>query len=193
MPSLLTAQQFDALLLTFAPDRDAAGVKYVELRSRLVTVFTYRGCANPEELADEAMDRVARKLLESPPAGGDPRALVFGVAWNVARESFHRAPAVPLPDDWDQPDPHGPFQADDGPDRGQKCLERCLGRLQEGDRVLVLTYFEREKRAKIAHRLGIARQLGISANALRLKIHRITQQLRLCVSGCMAGTAPVRM
>ena len=83
MPSVLTAQQFDALLLQFAPDRDTAGVKYVELRSRLVTVFRYRGCANPEELADEAMDRVARKLLEAPPADADPRALLFGVAWNV--------------------------------------------------------------------------------------------------------------
>jgi DNA-directed RNA polymerase specialized sigma24 family protein len=193
MPSVLTAQQFDALLLRFSPDRDTAGVRYLELRSRLMTVFRYRGCANPEELADEAMDRVARKLLEAPPADGDPRALLFGVAWNVARESFHRARAVALPDDWDVPDPHGPFQVDDGPDRGQECLERCLGRLQERDRALVLTYFEREKRAKIAHRLGIARQLGISANALRLKIHRITQQLRLCVSGCMAGAATARM
>jgi DNA-directed RNA polymerase specialized sigma24 family protein len=193
MPSVLTAQQFDALLLQFAPDRDTAGVKYVELRSRLVTVFRYRGCANPEELADEAMDRVARKLLEAPPAGADPRALLFGVAWNVARESFHRARAVALPDGWDRPDERGPVHSYDEPERGQECLERCLGRLEERERELVLTYFEREKRAKITHRLGIARRLGISANALRLKIHRITQQLRPCVSGCMAGRASARM
>ena len=193
MPSVLTAHQFDAFLLQFAPDRDMAGARYLELRKRLVTVLTYRGCANPEELADEAMDRVARKLLESPPADADPRALVFGVAWNVARESFHRPPAVALPDGWDQPDPRGPFDADDGTDRGQECLERCLGRLQESDRALVLTYFEQERRAKITHRLGIARKLGISVNALRLKIHRITQQLRPCVSGCMADRAPARM
>jgi DNA-directed RNA polymerase specialized sigma24 family protein len=190
---VLTAEQFDALLRQFAPDRDTAGMHYVEVRRRLLTVFTYRGCSNPEELADETMDRVARKLLESAQGDIDPRALVFGVAWNIARESFHKARALPLPDDWDRPDPGEFFQADDGPERCDECLHWCLGRLQEGDRTLVLTYFQKEKRAKIAQRLEIARQLGITANALRLRIHRITEHLRPCVVGCMTDKAPDRM
>jgi DNA-directed RNA polymerase specialized sigma24 family protein len=188
MAGILTAAEFDALLERLAPDRNIAGARYVELRERVLAVFIRRGCARPEDLADETMDRVARKLADlAIAAGDDPRALVFGVAWNVARESFHnKRRLVPLPDDWDPPNQEHQAGSEEQPRAGADCLEVCLLQLDDSERTLILCYFRGEKRAKISGRLGLARDLGISANALRLRIHRITQTLRPCVFDCMA-------
>jgi DNA-directed RNA polymerase specialized sigma24 family protein len=190
MRSVLTADQFDALLYRLAPDRDAAAAAYVQLRRRLVSVFAYRACANPEELADEAMDRLARKLLEGPQSISNPQGLLFAMAWKIMQESFRQPRSVDLPDEWEKTEtyqPPPPPEEDDG--RGQDCLESCLGWLTDGDRSVILAYFEHEKRAKISHRMEIAKELGISANALRLKVHRIIVQLRTCVTECMDRSA----
>jgi DNA-directed RNA polymerase specialized sigma24 family protein len=187
MARTLTAAEFDALLERFASDRDVAGARYVELRERLLTVFIRRGCANPEELADETMDRVARKLGSlTIAAGDDPRPLVFGVAWNVARESFHKRRAVALPDDWDPPSQEKDLGFEHHSRAGAECLDVCLLQLDDSERTLIVCYFRGEKRAKISGRIGLARDLGITANALRLRVHRITQSLRPCVIECMA-------
>ncbi len=99
MPSMLRAEEFEALLRQLGPDRDWAGVRYEQLRQRLLMVFTYRGCSNVEHLADETMDRVAHRLAEHPADfdGSDPTKFILGVAWNVAHESFRRRHAVALP------------------------------------------------------------------------------------------------
>jgi DNA-directed RNA polymerase specialized sigma24 family protein len=186
MAQALRSDQFEELLRRLAPDRDLAGERYEQLRRRLITVFTYRRCAHPEELVDETMDRVARKLAEMGTdfEGSDPAPFVFGVAWNVARESFKRHATVPLPDHWDVPDPSPPLR-EEGPPLEDSCLERCLQRLAEEERTLVLKYFQGEKRAKIRHRWALAAELRLTPNALRLKIHRLTRQLRTCVFHCV--------
>src|SRR5262245_63354455 len=96
----LRSEQLEALLLRLSPDREQAGQRYEQLRRGLITVFGYRGCASPDELADETLDRASRRLLELGSAfeGSDPTRFVYGVAWNVARESFKRSPLLPLPD-----------------------------------------------------------------------------------------------
>ena len=111
MTHSLNPEQFEVLLKQLSPDRDLAGAKYEQLRRRLVTILTYRGCTHPEEVADETMDRVARRLAEVAPGSeiGDSTRFVFGVAWNVAREWIRRQRTVPLPDGWDAV--WGPIQA----------------------------------------------------------------------------------
>jgi DNA-directed RNA polymerase specialized sigma24 family protein len=185
MRSVLTADQFDALLYRLAPERDAAAAVYVQLRRRLASVFAYRGCANPDELADEAMDRLARKVLEDPQSISNPQRLLFAMAWKIMQESFRQPRSVDLPDDWESTETNRPAPPEEDEGRGQDCLESCLGWLPDGDRSVIVAYFEHEKRAKISHRMDIAKELGISANALRLKVHRIVVQLRTCVTECM--------
>jgi DNA-directed RNA polymerase specialized sigma24 family protein len=188
----LGAPQFEALLRQLGPDREQAAVRYEELRRRLITVFAYRHCHNPEDLADETLDRVARKLLDNAvsPEGTDPSPFVFGVAWNVARESFRGPRTVVLPERWDPPDPAVPADTVERQEREQECLDRCLRRLAPTDRDLVLKYFRAEKRAKINERSLLARQLQVTLNALRLKIHRITVALRTCVFACVDASGP---
>src|SRR5262245_11300075 len=98
MAEPLRSDQFEALLAQLGPDREVAGARYEQLRRRLMAVFEYRRCAHAEELADETLDRVARKVREMGDAfdGSDPARFVFGVAWNVARESFRRTTPLPL-------------------------------------------------------------------------------------------------
>ncbi len=189
MRTVLTADQFDALLYRLAPDRDTAAALYVQLRRRLVSVFAYRGCANPEELADEAMDRLARKLFEGPQSISSPQGLLFAMAWKIVQESFREPRGVDLPEDWENMETYQPPPPEEDDGRSQDCLEGCLGWLTEGDRRVILAYFEREQRARISHRMEIARELGVSANALRLKVHRIIVQLRTCVTECRERSA----
>jgi DNA-directed RNA polymerase specialized sigma24 family protein len=197
MVNALNPLQFETLLRRLGASREEAGARYEQLRRRLVTVFAYRHCADPEDLADQTMDRVARKLVELGDGftGDDPTRFVFGVAWNIAKESFHRQRSAPLPDTLDLADPAGFGVVEDDGARGHECLERCLWRLPDADRALVLRYYERAKRERIVERSALAHELNISPNALRLRIHRLTQHLRDCVTDCLetASSRPVRL
>lgn len=186
MKRTLTADQFEALLHRLGPDRDRAGIQYEQLRQRLLSLFTYRRCQNPEDLVDETLDRVARRLLEIAPEriSSDPGPFVFGVAWNIVRESFKQQRTVAMPDRWEPADSHESDDAEAEKDREHECLDRCLGRLRQDDRELVLRYFQEERRAKIRQRSILAQELAVSANALRLRVHRITTSLRSCVAHC---------
>jgi len=191
VPDALPDGPFEALLGRLAPDRDAAGTRYEELRVRLVSVFEYRRCPHPEELADETLDRAARKLWELGDrfSGGDPARYVFGVAWNVARESFRRPATLPLPDGFETRARPGALPPDERDERAAACLEHCLGQLAEDDRDLVLGYHAGARRARIERRAGLARGLSLTPNALRLRIHRLTARLRECVEACLARGA----
>jgi DNA-directed RNA polymerase specialized sigma24 family protein len=198
MAHTLQPEHLEALLQRLAPDRDLAGERYVELSRRLRAVFLYRQCPDPDELVRETLDRAGRKLLElgSRFEGGNPAPYVFGVAWNVARESFRRPSAEPLDDGRQIPDPSS-ADAEEDTEIRSICLDRCLERLPEDDRDLALKYYRGAKRAKIRQRATLADELGVSANALRLKVHRITRRLRECVFECMdlaegLKAAPVR-
>jgi DNA-directed RNA polymerase specialized sigma24 family protein len=187
MPSLLGAEEFDALLRQLGPDREWGAARYEQLRDRLLAVFTYRGCANPEDLADETMDRVARRIAERPAdfEGDDPTPFILGVAWNVARESFRRPRTLPLPDGWDTPDPQARGDDEEADAARQGCLDHCLSALPLKHRDLLLQYYAEDKRARITGRSRLARELAMTPNALRLKVHRLTIALRKCVFECL--------
>src|SRR5947208_2186231 len=75
----LTQDAFDRLLAAFGEDRERAGDKYLEVRGNLIRFFEWRGCPFPEDHADEAMNRVARKLAAGE-AVLNPSAYCIGVA-----------------------------------------------------------------------------------------------------------------
>jgi DNA-directed RNA polymerase specialized sigma24 family protein len=185
MSEPLRSEQLDALLQQLGPDRDSAGTQYELLRRRLVAVFEYRRCPHPDELADETLDRVARKVLEmgSEFDGSEPARFVFAVAWNVVRESFRRSSTVPLPERWESRVPTPPEAGDE--EQEHECLDRCLAQLAGPERDLILDYHQGERSSRIRRRSELAGEMGLSANALRLKIHRLTSHLRECVFQCM--------
>jgi hypothetical protein len=55
-------------------------------------------------------------------------------------------------------------------------------------RELLLQYYGKDNRAKIEQRKGMAQQLGETANALRLRLHRLRGEMRDCVTDCLEST-----
>jgi DNA-directed RNA polymerase specialized sigma24 family protein len=174
---VLTKESFDALLAWLDPERDEAGRKYEGIRLRLIKIFVCRGCYEPEDLADETINRVSKKLKEIESTySGEPARYFYGVANKVHLEYIRRRP-VPIP-------PTPPDPADDI-EKQFACLERCMRDLTPNNRELVLQYYQEEKRAKIDHRKNLADQLGIALNALRIRACRIRASLQQCVQTCV--------
>ncbi len=62
----LTADGFETLLERLGEDKTQAAEKYEELRLKLIKYFVWRGVSNlfADNLADETLDRLAKKLAE---------------------------------------------------------------------------------------------------------------------------------
>ena len=173
------------MLVWLNPNPDEAGKKYEEIRRHLIKIFTCRGCHCAEELADETINRVARKVQEVA-AGyvGDRSLYFYGVARNVHLE-YVRTRAVP--------DPPPPPEPRTESDREYECLERCMEILSAANRELILEYYREDKQAKIDHRIELARRAGIGLNALRIQVCRITATLQKCVIECVAQKRQVEI
>jgi DNA-directed RNA polymerase specialized sigma24 family protein len=173
----MTQEAFDRFLVWLNPDPDRAGEIYEEIRRRLIKIFACRGCACPEDLADETINRVVRKSLEiAENYEGDPALYFYGVARYVHHEYLREKP-LPEP----QPPADGPSTAEED----YECLEQCMEKLPTRSKELVLQYYQEEKRGKIKHRKRLAKQLDIPLNALRIRACRIRTDLRTCVLECL--------
>jgi DNA-directed RNA polymerase specialized sigma24 family protein len=186
---VLDETAFERLLAWLDPVRERAGQRYEDIRLRLIKIFTCRGCHESEDLADETINRVARKLEEVAETYEGDRALYFyGVAHKVYLEYLRKRPArvAVLP----PPAPPERSEKERAADeREYECLERCMSRLPAGNRDLVLEYYREEKREKIEHRKLLAAQLGIGLNALRIRACRIRETLYRCVQACLGEGA----
>jgi len=160
-------------------DRERAAEKYEKIRQRLTRMLVCRGCWEAEDLVDETIDRVARKVEEiRGDYVGDPAAYFGGVARHVYQEWLRKKPATP-------PEPPEPVKSEvAGPE--YDCLDDCLDHLTQNNRDLILGYYRGDKQAKIVHRKAMAKKEGIEMEALRLRVHRIRKVVRECVNKCVA-------
>ena len=183
---VLSKEAFDNLLAWLDSDRDRAGEKYENIRHSLIRIFAWRGCATSEDLADETINRVARKLPEFIDTySGDPALYFYGVARILLleyqkSEIVRLAPLLP-----NQPDLSDREGLSHKTERGLNCLERCLEELSADNREFVLNYYREQKQAKIDFRRELAKQLGISTTNLRVRMHRIRTLLHACVLRCL--------
>lgn len=181
---------FDELLGWLHSDRDEAGRKYEDIRRRLIRVFIHRGCTTAEDLADETITRVTRKVLEVKAAynpGDDPALYFYGVARNVYREYLKRKPEPLL-----SPPTAPPQEGTDGTDDSSlqyDCLEKCLKHLTPQNRELIMEYYQSGEGANIENRKKLASRLGLALNALRIRAHRIRAELKKCVLECVKEAA----
>jgi DNA-directed RNA polymerase specialized sigma24 family protein len=160
-------------------DRERAANRYEEIRRRLIKFFSCRQCAAAEDLTDETMNRVARKVQEGPPHLYvlDAASYFYGVAHNVYLEHVRRKPAAPPP-----PLPTPTEEVE----REQACLELCLEKLAPRSRELISEFYREDGQAKIDHRKRLAGRLGLTPNALRIQAHRIRVVLLGCMRLCLA-------
>ncbi len=173
----LNQDTFDQLLSFLDPDREEAGRRYVEIRHKLIYIFTCRGCSTPEDLADITMDRVADKTPAIADSYvGDKNLYFYGVARKVFLESVRKKPNRPPP-------PESVNTEED--ELMLECLEECIKKLTARNRRLILEYYKDDRGAKIDRRRKLADQLGIALNALRIRAHRIRMNLQSCVADCL--------
>ena len=174
---VLSQEAFDALLDWLDSDREQAGRKYEDIRRRLIKIFTGRGCVEAEDLADETINRVTSRLSEiKEEFKGDRSRYFFGVANKVYMEYMRRKPPQP---------PQNPPPDSNQAEIEYHCLEKCIDRLSEENRYLLLKYYGAEGRSKVEERKQLADELGIAPNALRIRAFRIRVGLQECVQKCI--------
>jgi DNA-directed RNA polymerase specialized sigma24 family protein len=182
----LTSESLEALLAFLDSDRERAGALYESIRRRLIRLFEWRGFNNPEELADETFNRVARRLREGVKVGAEnPYGYFCGVAQLVCKETARKGARergaierwLPGSQVGDEP------EADDR----LACLQHCLAKLPEDQRLLVLQYHQAEDH--IRSRQSLAKELDLPMNALRIRVHRIRKKLEECVGECLHESA----
>ena len=183
-----TQDAFERFLNWLDADREEAGRKYEAIRRGLIAIFNFRGCSGAEDLADEAINRAIRQLPSIEDSyEGDPAKYIQGIARFVALEYFNRKIKREAgPPSEDLPDPSQPGATDEEDEREvlSKCLLHCLEKLDPEKRKMFILYYRDGNRLNRDHRKLIAEQFGCSINALRIQMHRLNEELRLCITDC---------
>jgi RNA polymerase sigma factor (sigma-70 family) len=186
----LTPEELEALLRALSPDREKAGEQYETIRRKLVRLFEWRGCAFPEDLADETINRVARRMAEGIELrSSDPFGYFCGVAHLLYKEALRRqAKEHQALESALETDAWPPLQYDETTDATAddrlEALRGCLQALSDDQRRLVLLYHQDENH--IRSRKTLSEELGLPMNALRIRVHRIRRRLEECVAEKLA-------
>ena len=138
-----------------------------------------KGFSDAEDLADEAINRVTKKLPEIQDTYVGEQARYFhGVARYIIREMIRRkeiaVEVVPV------------FSADTEVHSDEyDCLLKCLRFLPSDKRELILDYYIYDGRDKIAQHRRMANELGITEGALRGRAHHVRGNLEKCIQQCI--------
>jgi len=191
-----TEASFRQLLNWLDEGADSCGEKYLEMRRRLTTYFDRRNCLTPDELADETLDRVARRLQEEGCiTDATPAHYCYITAKFVLLEHLRNPERAHAALDALSPQglplyaeaPSRPDAARESEQRLLDCLENCLSQLAPDDRELILSYYQGEQREKIERRRELASRLGLTMNALSIRACRIRNKVEACVKKCAAS------
>jgi len=171
---------FERLLEWLGPGRDEAAQKYEHIRSSLISYFRRRGATDPASLADEVFVRIARKADGlSRTFVGEQTHYCLAVARRVLAESRRHPPTAELPHDLRAPD----LAAEaDAKESLSQSLEQCWQKLKPEERDILERYYLETPPLRLSEsREELARELGLTVNALRVMSHRIRARLRRCI------------
>jgi len=172
-----THEAFAKLLAWLDSDRDKAVDQYERIYFRLVRILAAKGCFEAEDLADQTVNVVASKIDELQQTfQGDPSLYFYGVAKKIYQEWLkRRTPPVPPP-----PIDNTETELRCG------CLEKCLQKVINAEEArMVVRYHEGEGQERIENRKKMAAELGITLNALRIRICHLQARLRPCIEECL--------
>ena len=190
---IATEGSFAALLEWLDQGFDTNGEAYLEVRRRLVAYFDRKGCRDADELADETLNRVQRRLEEEGSIESEsPAKFCYAVAKFVFLEYIRSGRLREVSEEFIDRGSTG-HATKPGPDedeidereRSLRCLEQCMAELDDQRRELVIGYYQGELRAKIENRRRLAAKLGLTLNALTIRTFRIRERLETCVRNCV--------
>jgi DNA-directed RNA polymerase specialized sigma24 family protein len=165
------------------PDRERAGEGYELLRLKLVEYFRSRACLYAEELADETLNRLTKKVAEGEVIR-DTLRYCYGLAHWVWVEHLRRPEVNQMSfDDL----PVAPFVLPYSLVRKEReaCYQHCLRELPAKERELVVEYWDHENQSHRDARREMAERLQITLTALRIRVSRIKDKLQACFSDCL--------
>ena len=187
----LTSAQFEHLLQRLAPDRECAGQAYEKLRRQLTRFFEWNCGSSAEDLVDATLDRVAQKLDEI--EVHNLVAFAWGVARKVRHEADRKAARMVPTSGCDEEVCSGENGAAEEKihqkidmERQLRCLHRCVQRLGVEDRKLFLSYYRPGQDPEARQRL--ARSLGLTMNALRVRVNRLRERVEQCTEKYRSST-----
>lgn len=167
-PIELTRDAWNRLLRALDPDAAQAASRYEQLRHRLIALYRLRGLPCPEDLADEALDRVACRLVRGALAEAEVAPQLREIARCIADEADRRNRRERALDPIVLTQP--PAWFDDDP---LTRLCRCLDELPHGECRTLLEYETGFGHDRVRRRKALAAELGIPMNALRVRVHRL--------------------
>lgn len=187
----MSQDDFDRLLQWFGPDRGISGKKYLETHEKLTRLFHFNGCNRPEDLADEVMNRVAKKPPSLSNPNGGHVAVLIGFARKVLHEYWReKALFEELSDRCEERSSTDETTLKEIMDL---CLENCLGRLGDNNKHLLLEYHQYGLGEKVKHRKAMAEDRRTTLNALRLKACRLKSEVGDCVKRCSQSGGTTRV
>jgi DNA-directed RNA polymerase specialized sigma24 family protein len=169
------------------------GRAYVEMRRRLRDYFGRKNCRPADDLADETLTRVARRLEEEGITHNEtPARYCYIVARFVFLEHLRETKAHPMLTHVSgdvMPQPFALSAADSAEAEHTReallaCLQKCLEELDALNRRIITRYYIGSARVKIDNRRELAESLGLSLNALTIRACRIRTRLEACVRRC---------
>jgi len=174
----LNEEAFLRLLARLNADPTLAGEEYEKLRARLIYFFERKGCRIPAELCDETINRIARKVEEGLEIG-DVFKFSYGVARLVLLEHWNDPKR-----EWEQLDERlsSPESDRESDEHRLECMKKCLQSLPSEERDLIVKNCILDKKEELA------RSLGVTINALRLRVFRIRTKLNQCREKCVSGS-----
>jgi DNA-directed RNA polymerase specialized sigma24 family protein len=189
----LTQPAFERFLNWLDCTEDTDGRGYLEIRARLVNYFYRKNCLDPDELADEVLNRVARRLEEDGFIESEtPAKYCYTVARYVFLESLRSPLAKNIQlDELSSGHPDAGHAVIDESDqavikeRMMTCLDSCAEKLDVDSRKMIFEYYVGSQRIKIENRRRLADKIGISINALSIRACRVRSKLESCVQDCV--------
>jgi DNA-directed RNA polymerase specialized sigma24 family protein len=165
---------------------------YERLRLRLVTFFRLYAPVEAEALADEAIDRLARRLSEGTSvqnlaayALGIARLIVMELGTRRRKERDAAREIHRLEDLTESGS--GP-EWENEPDLVLPALQSCLRALDPKSASLILEYYaEGSGAARITQRQRLAQRHGLAPNALRNRVLRLRMALEKCLRERLDG------
>lgn len=190
---VLTQTAFDQFLAHLNSDGEQAADRYEDLRHMLITFFEFRGSLDPEEQADETINRVARRISEGQQINASIETYAYAVARNIWREYLSHPHRFDSLDEslLDKRSYQHARQLNqqaaerDELERRLECLENCIKALPSSQRELINNYYQGERELKTKNRKDLAQGLGIPLNALRIRVSRLREQIEGCVRNCL--------
>jgi DNA-directed RNA polymerase specialized sigma24 family protein len=175
----ITADKFAALLRALGDTSHERGIQYETLRSKLIFFFARRSLQFPEDLADEVLDRLAHRIAEGVDVVSPP-AFALGIARYVAQEQSAKPQSQIMEEAfWNNVPALSTTQSEE---EEITRMERCLKKLPHSEATMLRSYYLTAADQPMHNRQNLAKDLGISANALRQRVFLARQSLRACMT-----------